>query len=126
MALIGIALKWNIVDYGLVKNEKQILSLNQQISQMQQSRLRTQFISELKSAEMEMAKMNRLLRSDQEMIELRKEISQMRSVQLDEGVVTSTEYLSELNLEEEALLNYKIHELKLILSQLNYLTIQGN
>ena len=126
MGLVGIQLKWNIVDYGVAKNEKQILSLNQQISQMQQSRLRTQFISELKAAELEMAKMNRLLESDQEMIGLRKEISQMKSAQLDEGVVTATEYLSELNMEEEALLNYKIHELKLILSQLNYLTIQGN
>ena len=126
MGLVGLQLKWNIVDYGLAKNEKQILSLNQQISQMQQSRLRTQFISELKAAELEMAKMNRLLESDEEMIALRKEISQMKSAQLDEGVVTASEYLSELNMEEEALLNYKIHELKLILSQLNYLTIQGN
>ena len=93
---------------------------------MQQSRLRTQFISELKSAELEIAKMNHLLQSDEEMIQLRKEISEMKSTELDEGVVSSTEYLSELNLEEEALLNFKIHELKLILSQLNYLTIQGN
>ena len=49
----------------------------------------------------------------------------IKSVQLDEGIVTSSDYLIELNLEEEAILNAKIHELKLILSKLNYLTIQG-
>ncbi len=125
MAMIGVGLKWNIVDYGLANKEKQILSFNQQISQMQQSRARTQFISELKSTELEIAKLNLLLESDQEMIALRREVSQIKSVQLDEGIVTSTDYLIELNLEEEAILNAKIHELKLILSQLNYLTIQG-
>lgn len=125
MAMIGVGLKWNIVDYGLAKNEKQLLSYNQQITQIQQSRARTQFIGELKSTELEIAKLNLLLESDQEMIQLRNEVSQMKSAQLDEGVVTSTDYLIELNLEEEAVLNAKIHELRLILSQLNYLTIQG-
>ncbi len=125
MAMIGVGLKWNIVDYGLANKEKQILSFNQQITEMQQSRARTQFIGELKATELEIVKLNLLLESDQEMISLRKEVSQIKSAQLDEGIVTSTDYLIELNLEEEAVLNSKIHELKLILSKLNYLTIQG-
>lgn len=125
MALVGIAFKWDIVDYGLAKKERQILSYNQQVTEIQQSRARTQFISELKATELEIVKLTLLLESDQEMIALRKEVSQMKSVQLEEGIVTSTDYLIELNLEEESMLNAKIHELKRILSKLNYLTIQG-
>ena len=125
MALIGLKLQWNIVDYGKVKNEHQILSLNQNITLSQQNRARTQFITELKSQQQEVKKMQDLLAKDDQMITLRTEITKIRASELDNGTITSTDYITELNQEEEAKLNQKLHELKLILAELNYLTIQG-
>jgi outer membrane protein TolC len=126
MALIGIKLQWNILAYGTVKNEKQILSINQNITINEQNRARIQFVSELKTQQQEMLKMQDLLASDDQMITLRTEITKIKASELDNGTITSTDYITELNLEEEAKLNQKIHELKLILAKLNYLTIQGN
>jgi len=125
MALIGIKLQWNIIDYGKVKNEKQILTLNQRITLSEQSRARTQFVTELKTQQQEVKKMQDLLSKDDQMITLRTEISKIKAAELENGTITSTDYIAELNQEEEAKLNQKLHELKLILAELNYLTIQG-
>ena len=125
MALIGIKLQWNIIDYGKVKNEKQILSLNQNIILSEQNRARTQFVSELKTQYQEVKKMQDLLAKDDQMIALRTDISKIKAAELENGTITSTDYITELNQEEEAKLNQKIHELKLVLAELNYLTIQG-
>lgn len=125
MALIGIKLQWNIVDYGKVKNEHQILSLNQNITLSEQNRARTQFVTELKTQQQEVKKMQDLLAKDDQMIALRTEITKIKASELDNGTITSTDYITELNQEEEAKLNQKLHELKLILAELNYLTIQG-
>lgn len=125
MALIGVKLQWNIVDYGKVKNDKQILSLSQNITLSEQSRARTQFVTELKTQQQEVKKMQDLLAKDDQMIALRTEITKIKAAELDNGTITSTDYIAELNQEEEAKLNQKLHELKLVLAELNYLTIQG-
>ena len=125
MAMIGVKLQWNIVDYGKVKNEHQILSLNQNITLSEQNRARTQFVTELKTQQQEVKKMQDLLANDDQMITLRTEITKIKAAELDNGTITSTDYITELNQEEEAKLNQKLHELKLILAELNYLTIQG-
>jgi outer membrane protein TolC len=126
MALVGLKLQWNIIDYEKVKNEKRILSLNQNITLSEQDRLRTQLVAELKTQQQEINKMQELLASDDQMVALRSEITKIKASELENGTITSTDYITELNLEEEAKLNQKIHQLKLILSKLNYLTIQGN
>jgi hypothetical protein len=102
------------------------LSLNQNITLSEQDRLRTQLVSELKTQQQEINKMQELLASDDQMVALRSEITKIKASELENGTITSTDYITELNLEEEAKLNQKIHQLKLILSKLNYLTIQGN
>ncbi len=125
MAKIGIGFKWNILDYGKAKNEKQILTMNQNIALNEQNRARTQFVTELKTHQQEVIKMQDLLSKDDEMINLRSEITKIKASELENGTITSTDYITELNMEEEARLNQTIHELKLVLAQLNYLTIQG-
>ena len=125
MALVGLKLKWEIWDWNLVRNKKKIISLNQQVVASEQERAAIQFRVELKQQQSEILKMAELLENDTDMIALRAEISKMKAAQLKNGATTSTEYLTELNREEEARLNQKIHELKMTLAKLNYLTIQG-
>lgn len=125
MALVGMKLNWEIWDWNLVRNEKKIITLNQQIISSEQERANIQFRVELKQQHSEILKMNKLLENDAEMIALRSDISKMKATQLKNGATTSTEYITELNREEEARLNQKVHELKMILAKLNYITIQG-
>ncbi|MDA0195368.1 MAG: TolC family protein [Bacteroidetes bacterium] len=126
MGLIGIGLKWRLWDWGKIRNEMQLLGLQQQIVQSQEVRIRTQLLGELVSQEEEINKYNTLLKSDDHMIALRNRVSTIKAAELENGTITATDYITELDQEEEACLNQKIHELKLLLAKLNYQTLQGN
>ena len=93
--------------------------------QNKKSQATTQFISELRTQEIEIEKLTRLLAQDEDVIRIREEITLIKAVELENGTITSTEYLNELNKENEAKLNLELHQLKLVLAKLNYLIIQG-
>ncbi len=125
MGMVGLKLQWNIFDWNYARNEKQILSINQDIAIQQQNRARTQFLVELQKQQLEIEKQKQLIAQDEQLVKLRSEVSKIKAAELDQGSITTTDYLFELNAEEEARLNQKMHELKLILAKLNYLNIQG-
>jgi outer membrane protein TolC len=126
MGMIGLKLQWNIIDWNYAQNEKQILSISQEIVMKQQNRARTQLLVELKNQQYEIEKYRSLLGQDEKLVQLRAEVSKIKAAELDNGTITSTDYLTEINAEEEAKLNQKMHELKLIMAKLNYINIQGN
>ena len=67
-----------------------------------------------------------LIQKDNEIIELRTKIKETVASQLTNGVLTSSEYISELNAETQAKLNLQYHKIQLIKAKINYLTITGN
>ena len=71
-------------------------------------------------------KLKKLIEKDNKIIALRQNILKTASSQLDNGVITSTDYISKLNAKTQAELNRKIHEIELIQAKINYLTIIGN
>ncbi len=126
MGLIGIRLQWNFLDWGYSNNEKQILTINQKVVQHQQDRARIQFKTELNNQQSEIMKYENLLKRDEKLVQLREDVSKIKAAELDNGTITTTDYLVELDAEDEAKLNQKMHELRLVMAKLNYLTAQGN
>ena len=63
---------------------------------------------------------------DQQVLDLQKLISEQAAVQLDNGTMTATDYVTELNKESLARITLASHQLMLMQSMANYLTIQGN
>lgn len=68
----------------------------------------------------EIDKLQELIKLDHEIIALRKKVTQQLSSQLDNGVVTSSEYLTELNAEHQAALTLELHKIQLIKAQKDY------
>ena len=125
MAMVGLKLNWNIWDWNKTKNQKQSLTINKNIVQSQKTQVSTQFLSELKAQQLEIEKYKMLLAQDENVVTLRKEITLVKAAELENGSITTTAYLDELNKENEAKLNLQVHQLKLVMAQLNYLIIQG-
>ena len=48
------------------------------------------------------------------------------SSQLQNGTITATDYLTELNSRTQAVINLKTHEVQLIQAKVNFLTAKGN
>jgi hypothetical protein len=66
-----------------------------------------------------------IIEKDKQIIEKRHNIRLTASKQLENGSITSTDYLLELNAEMQAVLNQKVHEVKLMNAITNYNTSKG-
>jgi hypothetical protein len=73
----------------------------------------------------EINKYQSLIDTDNKIIQLRNDITLSAASQLDNGVVTSTEYLTEVNSELQARLNLKTHLVKLTQAKIDYLITLG-
>ncbi|MCX6277000.1 MAG: TolC family protein [Bacteroidetes bacterium] len=123
--LFGAKLTWNPWNWNGNKNEKKILSLQSEILKSQQET----FDKNLKiSSQKELSEMNKvmeLLVQDQQIIDIRIRIAKTASSQLDNGVITSSDYIARLNEETLARLNLEIHKIQLIKAKLSYLYALG-
>ena len=59
------------------------------------------------------------------MLELQQQISQSAAVKMENGTITATEYITEINKENLARINMESHRIQLLQATANYLTIQG-
>jgi outer membrane protein TolC len=123
--IVGLKLQWNIWDWNKTSREKNMYSIQQdQIDSRKELYLRSIRISETNEA----TRINQLedaLKTDEEILNLRKNISLQTEKRLDQGIVTMTDYLSEYNAEIKAGLQFETHKIQLMQSKTNYLIIQG-
>jgi outer membrane protein TolC len=123
--IIGAGVKWNIFDWNKAKNEKQVISLQQDIIENRKKDLSDNLKRLLESKKAEINSLEALLETDRELIVLRKRITLSAESQYENGTITTTEYLNELNSEKQALINYEIHKINIALARVEYLNISG-
>jgi outer membrane protein TolC len=66
-----------------------------------------------------------LIESDSELISIRKRITASAESQYQNGTITATEYLNELNSERQAVINSEIHKINFSMTRIEYLNISG-
>jgi outer membrane protein TolC len=123
--IVGAGIKWNIFDWNRAKNEKKVITLQQGIIDSRKTDLtdNMKWLLESKNAELESLKA--LIETDTELITLRKRITASAESQYQNGTITATEYLNEVNSERQAIVNYEIHKISLGLARIEYLNISG-
>ncbi len=123
--VVGAGVKWNIFDWNKSKNEKQIIISQQGMIENRKSDLEDNLkrMLELKSAEI--TSLESLILSDNELIALRKRIAASAGSQYENGTITATEYLNEVNSERQAVINNEIHKISLTMAKIDYLNISG-
>jgi outer membrane protein TolC len=123
--ILGAGIKWNIFDWNKAKNEKQMISLQQGIIDNRKNDLTDNLNRLLESKTGEITNLKSLLETDTELITLRKRITASAESQYENGTITATEYLNELNSERQALINFEIHKINLSLARIEFLNISG-
>ncbi len=123
--MVGAKLSWNLWNWNQSKNEKNILDIQSSIIDSQKEL----FAMNLKMANFkdnaDIKKYSALIEKDNEIITLKTKIAKNTSFQLDNGIITATEYTTELNSELQAKLNLELHKIQLALSKINYLNNLG-
>lgn len=124
--MIGARLNWNIYDWGHSRKEREAMDIQNHIINTQKETFDKNLKIDLQNKLAEIRKMEEMIKRDEEIIELRKRISIASSSQLDNGVITSTEYLMELNAEATAKLNMTTHKIQLKKAKIDYSASLGD
>jgi outer membrane protein TolC len=123
--ILGAGVKWNIFDWNKTKNEKQVISLQQGIIEKRKGDLTDNLLRLLEAKNAEIEKMKSLIGSDTALIAIRKRITSSAESQYENGTITATELLNEMNSEKQAMINYEIHKISLSMAQVEYMNISG-
>ena len=123
--IVGATLKWNIFDWNRSKNEKQVISFQQSLIENRKKDLTDNLNRLLVSKNAEIISLKALIDRDNELIALRKKITASSKSQYQNGIVTATEYLNQLNSERQSLINNEIHKINLSMARIEYLNISG-
>lgn len=123
--VVGAGVKWNIFDWNKTKNEKQITNLQSELIDSRKNDLTDNLnrLIEAKNAEIE--SLRSIIITDTELIDLRKRITASAESQYENGTITATELLNEINSEKQALINYEIHKINLAMAKVELVNIRG-
>ena len=116
----GLKLSWSLGGLYTSNREKKINTINRSILDSQKELFLLNTNSTLKQYQLEIEKLNELLKSDEEIIQLRGKIKSASNAQLANNVITSADYVREVNAADQANQNKIIHQLQLLQAQLNY------
>lgn len=123
--MVGAKLSWALWDWGQAGKEKHLLDFQKDMVQTQAELFELNTgIGAIKQLS-EVQKFRDLIQKDGEIISLREKISRSAASQMDNGVITSTDYLLELNQEIQARMNLESHRLQEAKARVDYLTTQG-
>ncbi|MDA3816778.1 MAG: TolC family protein [Prolixibacteraceae bacterium] len=123
---VGVGLKWKVFDWNETKRKKQIAQLNGKMVDVQKENFLQKQDMELLKAQNEIEMQEQLVRQDENIVDMRHRITQTASSELENGSITPTDYLTDLNAETSAKVNYEIHKIELIKAKMNYKTLLGN
>jgi len=123
---VGLKMSWQLFDYGNARREKSIYTANQAIVNTKKEYLEDNIDIQLTKEYAEINKLKKLLEKDEEIINLQSEIVESAFSQVRNGVITSTNYLSELNTKTQLELTRQIHLVQLKQTEYNCLNISGN
>ena len=124
--VVGLKTSWNIFDWGKMKKEKQTLDIAQEIVQTEKETFELNNKIEQQQFDNEIKKMQQLLESDLDIVEIHEKIVKSSDAQMKNGVITTSEYLTELTKLFEAKNSLAQHQVGLSLAQHNYQTSLGN
>lgn len=123
--MVGVNIAWNPVNWNSDNNEKQIYQINQKIVDSQKETFVKNIKVVLEKYKSDIGKYEDLIRKDEELISLREKIVATTYSQLQNGTITSTVYLTELNNKTQSQLMLESHKVQLLQAKINYLTTKG-
>lgn len=117
--IAGVRLQWNLSPLYSLSNRKQLLQLQGESLSADRKAFLMSTELDLTQQQMQISKLQRLMEQDQESVALRHSVAQAAQVQLDNGVITTHEYLQKVNAENLAKQTLLLHEIQLLQAQEN-------
>lgn len=116
-AIFGLRALWTPVDWGNRGRERQILALQAGAIDAQRQAFDRRLQALTQKDQADQAKAQALLAQDDAIIALQEDIVRRAEAQVQNGVMTTTDYLAQVNLLTQARLTRKTHEIQALQAQ---------
>jgi outer membrane protein TolC len=122
----GLRFSWGLNSLYTLKNNRQLLHINQQDLDVQKETFLFNTRLTLTQQQINAQQYDDLISQDEEIIRLRTSVKNAAVAQLENGVITSHDYISQVNAENLARQNLVLHEIQLLQVQYNSKNTSGN
>lgn len=124
--MAGAKLSLPLSNLYTLRNEKEINALNKKTIDAQKETFILNTNLSLVQHKNGIANLIQLIEADNEIILIRTSVKETAKAQLENGIITSNDFIRELNAEDQAKQNLAIHKIQLLLAQQNYKLTSGN
>lgn len=124
--ITGVRLNWSLSGLYTKRNDKQLVSVSRQIVDVKKETFLLNTSADIRKQQNEILKLQQLIGTDKEIIDLRGSVTMAAKAQLENGVITASDYLREVNAEDQARQTLIAHEIQLLQAQIGYQTLLGN
>lgn len=121
--ITGVRLQWNLSPLYSLSNKKQLLRLQGESLLADRKAFLMSTELDLIQQDTQLSKFQRLMEQDKESADLRQSVAKAAEVQLDNGVITTHEYLQKVNAWHLAQQTLLLHEIQLLQAQEQQLII---
>lgn len=112
-ALVGVQLNWLLWDNKSRRKKQEILRINKEVIGLERSAFEQNLQLSLKASMEDLRKVEELIISDKEAIEIRERVTTAYASRLDNGDITAAEYIRQANEEVRARLQLESHRVAL-------------
>lgn len=123
--IAGLQFQWQITDWNKSKLDKEILQLEAAKVQNVEDTFDFNLRSREAQYRSDIERISDLIARERQIAGLQKEILDQLAVQLDEGVITSAEYIDQVNEELRARQQLIVHQVELLNTQLKFWSERG-
>lgn len=122
----GLKLSWALGSLYTLKNQKKILAIDRQYLDIQKETFlfNTRLVQRQQIANIE--KYAELFSEDNAIIRLRMSVKKAAEAQLENGVLSAHDFITDVNAEDQARQNLILHEVELLQEQYSYQNTTGN
>lgn len=122
----GFRLSWALGGYYTLKNSRQLLNIDKQTVDIEKETFLFNTKLALKQQSSDIIKLQEMISKDDDIIKKRTAVKDAAKAQLDNGVVTVHDYISELDAEDQAKQNLLLHQVQLLMAEYSYQDTSGN
>jgi outer membrane protein TolC len=123
--MVGVKANWSLKSFRNSEKKTSIAKLEQRKIGATEDVFHRQIESGLVKVEAQISAIQEQIVLDNQVVELRRKVADEKKSELQQGVITSTEYITELNALNRAELDLNLHQIQLIQAKNEYKTLKG-
>ncbi len=123
--MVGLGFSWNVFDWRTTNRQQQVLKLQQEIIQTKEKSFVQNIDIATDQQQKQIKQITELLKTDQELIDVRERITKTSASKLENGTITTADYIQDLNAETTARITMQTHKIQLSEARTKLANIRG-